>query len=121
MLSESAVPADSPIPCQNLKRHAPRTLQCRFLAVNLFHTVNHPVDCVESRAAQQDQTTTRLTITSPLLRAILGGLGKDTTVFFCWFSAALQIEVRRGALTVSLQRPSSAMPECALWLREVLK
>jgi hypothetical protein len=37
------------------------------------------------------------------------------------FSAALQIEVRRGALTVSLQRPSSAMPECALWLREVLK
>jgi transposase-like protein len=35
--------------------------------------------------------------------------------------AAIQIEVRRGTLTVMLQWPSSAMHECALWLREVLK
>ena len=33
----------------------------------------------------------------------------------------IRIEVRRGALTVSVQWPSSAMHECALWLREVLK
>jgi transposase-like protein len=33
----------------------------------------------------------------------------------------IQIEVRRGSLTVSVQWPSSAMHECASWLREVLK
>ena len=33
----------------------------------------------------------------------------------------IRIEVRRGALTVSVQWPSSAMHECAIWLREVLK
>ena len=35
--------------------------------------------------------------------------------------AAIQIEVRRGATTVIVQWPSSAMHECALWLRELLK
>jgi transposase len=35
--------------------------------------------------------------------------------------APIRIEVRRGALTVSVQWPGSAMHECALWLREVLK
>lgn len=35
--------------------------------------------------------------------------------------AAIQVEVRRGALTVSIQWPISAMHECALWLREVLQ
>src|SRR5687767_14169082 len=35
--------------------------------------------------------------------------------------AAIQIEVRRGALTVSIHSPISAMHECALWLREVLQ
>ncbi len=33
----------------------------------------------------------------------------------------IRIELRRGSLTVSVQWPSSAMHECALWLREVLK
>jgi transposase len=33
----------------------------------------------------------------------------------------IRIEVRRGALTVSVQWPRSAMHECAIWLREVLK
>jgi transposase len=33
----------------------------------------------------------------------------------------IQIEVRRGALSVTVQWPASAMPECALWLRELLK
>lgn len=33
----------------------------------------------------------------------------------------IRVEVRRGALTVSVQWPSSAMHECAIWLREVLK
>lgn len=33
----------------------------------------------------------------------------------------IRIEVRRGALTVSVHWPSSALHECALWLREVLK
>jgi transposase len=33
----------------------------------------------------------------------------------------IQVEVRRGALTVSVQWPSSAIHECAIWLREVLK
>ncbi len=33
----------------------------------------------------------------------------------------IRVEVRRGSLTVSVQWPSSAMQECALWLREVLK
>ena len=35
--------------------------------------------------------------------------------------AAIRIEVRRGALTVSVQWPGSAVHECASWLREVLK
>lgn len=35
--------------------------------------------------------------------------------------APIRIEVRRGALTVSVQWPSSARHECAIWLREVLK
>jgi transposase len=35
--------------------------------------------------------------------------------------APVHIEVRRGALTVSVQWPSSAAHECAIWLREVLK
>jgi transposase len=34
---------------------------------------------------------------------------------------AIRIEVRRGALTVSVHWPSSGMHECAIWLREVLK
>jgi len=33
----------------------------------------------------------------------------------------IRIEVRRGTLAVSVQWPSSAMHECAVWLREVLK
>jgi transposase len=33
----------------------------------------------------------------------------------------IQIEVRRGSLTLSVQWPSSAIHECAIWLREVLK
>jgi transposase len=33
----------------------------------------------------------------------------------------IKVEVRRGALTVSVQWPSSAIHECAIWLREVLK
>jgi len=33
----------------------------------------------------------------------------------------IQIEIRRGAVTVSIRWPSSAMHECASWLREVLK
>jgi len=35
--------------------------------------------------------------------------------------AWVRIEVRRGALTVNVQWPSSAAHECAIWLREVLK
>ena len=33
----------------------------------------------------------------------------------------IKVEVRRGNLTVSVQWPGSAMHECALWLREVLR
>jgi transposase len=33
----------------------------------------------------------------------------------------VRIEVRRGALTVSVQWPRSALHECAVWLRDVLK
>ena len=36
-------------------------------------------------------------------------------------SPPIRVEVRRGSLTVSVQWPSSAMHECAIWLREVLK
>jgi transposase len=36
-------------------------------------------------------------------------------------SSPIQIEVSRGALTVSVQWPASAIPECAIWLRELLK
>jgi transposase-like protein len=35
--------------------------------------------------------------------------------------APIRIEVRRGALAVSVQWPSSAIAECAIWLRELLK
>jgi transposase len=33
----------------------------------------------------------------------------------------IRIEVRRGAMTVSVQWPRSALHECALWLRELLQ
>jgi transposase len=33
----------------------------------------------------------------------------------------ITVEVRRGTMTVSVQWPSSAVHECAMWLREVLK
>ena len=33
----------------------------------------------------------------------------------------IKIEVRRGAMTLSVRWPRSAMHECAIWLREVLK
>ena len=33
----------------------------------------------------------------------------------------ITVEVRRGTMTVSVQWPSSAVHECATWLREVLK
>ena len=33
----------------------------------------------------------------------------------------ITVEVRRGAMTVNVQWPSSAVHECAMWLREVLK
>jgi transposase len=33
----------------------------------------------------------------------------------------IRVEVRRGALMVSVQWPRSAMHECGVWLREVLK
>lgn len=35
--------------------------------------------------------------------------------------AAIRVEVRRGSLAVSVQWPSSAMHECVIWLRELLK
>ena len=33
----------------------------------------------------------------------------------------ITVEVHRGAMTVTIQWPRSAVHECALWLREVLK
>jgi transposase len=33
----------------------------------------------------------------------------------------IRIEVRRGAITLSVQWPRSALHECAVWLREVLR
>ncbi len=33
----------------------------------------------------------------------------------------IQIEVRRGATTVTVQWPVTALQECSLWLRELLK
>ena len=36
-------------------------------------------------------------------------------------STPIRVEVRRGSLTVRVQWPSSALHECAMWLREVLK
>jgi transposase len=36
-------------------------------------------------------------------------------------SSPVQIEVRRGSLTVIVQWPTSALHECTVWLREVLK
>ena len=36
-------------------------------------------------------------------------------------NAPIGIEVRRGAMTVSVQWPRSAMHECAIWLRDLLK
>jgi transposase len=33
----------------------------------------------------------------------------------------VRIEVRRGAMTVSVHWPRSAMHECGIWLRELLK
>jgi transposase len=36
-------------------------------------------------------------------------------------SPPIQIEVRRGSLTVTMQWPTSALHECIVWLREVLK
>lgn len=36
-------------------------------------------------------------------------------------SPPIQIEARRGPLTVTMQWPISALHECTVWLREVLK
>lgn len=36
-------------------------------------------------------------------------------------SSPIQIEVRRGSLTIIVQWPTSALHECTVWLREVLK
>jgi len=36
-------------------------------------------------------------------------------------SPPIQIEVRRGATTVIVQWPLTALHECSLWLRELLK
>jgi transposase len=36
-------------------------------------------------------------------------------------SSPIHIEVRRGSLTVTMQWPTSALHECTVWLREVLK
>ena len=36
-------------------------------------------------------------------------------------SAPIHIELRRGAMAIVVQWPASALPECALWLRELLK
>ena len=36
-------------------------------------------------------------------------------------SSPIQIEVRRGPLTVIVQWPTSALHECTVWLREVLR
>ena len=33
----------------------------------------------------------------------------------------IRVEVRRGSLTVNVQWPRSALHECGIWLREVLK
>lgn len=33
----------------------------------------------------------------------------------------IKVEVRRGSMTVSIQWPRSAVHECSMWLREVLK
>ena len=33
----------------------------------------------------------------------------------------IQIEIRRGAMTLCVQWPRSAVHECAIWLRELLK
>jgi len=36
-------------------------------------------------------------------------------------STPIRVEVRRGTLTVSVHWPSSALHECAMWLKDVLK
>ena len=36
-------------------------------------------------------------------------------------SPPIRVEVRRGTLTVSVHWPSSALHECAMWLKDVLK
>lgn len=36
-------------------------------------------------------------------------------------SAPIHIEVRRGSIAIIVQWPVSALNECALWLRELLK
>jgi transposase len=36
-------------------------------------------------------------------------------------SAPIHIEVRRGSTAIVVNRPASALHECALWLRELLK
>ena len=36
-------------------------------------------------------------------------------------SRAIQIEVRRGAMTVSVTWPAESMSECAVWMREFLR
>jgi len=33
----------------------------------------------------------------------------------------ITVELRRGTMTLSVQWPRSAVHECAMWLREVLK
>lgn len=36
-------------------------------------------------------------------------------------AADIRIELRRGAITINVSWPSSAAPECATWIRELLR
>lgn len=65
-----------------------------------------PVPLVTAKAATALPTESFVPVALPVKRAD---------------DAPICIEVRRGALTVSVQWPVSAMHECATWLREVLK
>lgn len=84
-------------------------------AVALAHSVNANLLRRWVAEAERDEVTAQ-TVPSPRDTFVALPVPAKPLV-----EAPVRIEVRRGALTVSVQWPSSAAHECAIWLREVLK
>jgi hypothetical protein len=73
---------------------------------------------VESEGAQSMASSASLALPAPSPKESFVALPMRPKVAD---ETPIKVEVRRGTLTVSVLWPSSAVHECVMWLREVLK